>query len=102
MKRLPRSLSDLDGLRAALWVRESTAGQFDAFGPDAQRKQYATALTRRWASPTACPPPSRSEVVMVGARGLGVAPPTSPCVAAVPHDRRAAAPRERRGLVRAA
>lgn len=46
MKRLPRSLSDLDGLRAALWVRESTAGQFDAFGPDAQRKQYATALTR--------------------------------------------------------
>jgi DNA invertase Pin-like site-specific DNA recombinase len=47
MKRLARSLSDLAGLRAALWVRESTAGQFDAFGPDAQRQQYERAL-RRW------------------------------------------------------
>jgi hypothetical protein len=34
---LPRSLDDLAGLRAALWVRESTQGQYDNFGPDAQR-----------------------------------------------------------------
>lgn len=45
-RRLPRSLDDLAGLRAALWVRESTAGQFDAFGPDAQRDQYERALER--------------------------------------------------------
>lgn len=47
MNRLPRSLDDLAGRRAALWIRESTVGQFDAFGPDAQRDQYAAAL-RRW------------------------------------------------------
>ena len=36
--RLPRSLDDLHGLRAARWIRESTRGQFDRFGPDAQRR----------------------------------------------------------------
>jgi DNA invertase Pin-like site-specific DNA recombinase len=44
--RLPRALDDLAGLRAALWVRESTAGQWDNFGPDAQREQYARAVER--------------------------------------------------------
>lgn len=43
---LPQTFSALTGLRAALWVRESTAGQFDAFGPDSQREQYARALER--------------------------------------------------------
>lgn len=46
MRRLPQSLSDLEGLRAALWVRESTEGQWDNFGPDAQREQYDRALRR--------------------------------------------------------
>ncbi len=37
MKRtLPRELDDLGGMRAARWFRESTAGQWDNFGPDAQ------------------------------------------------------------------
>lgn len=44
--RLPRSLDDLHGLRAALWVRESTEGQWDNFGPDAQREQYGRAVAR--------------------------------------------------------
>lgn len=44
--RLPRSLADLDGKRAALWVRESTDGQWDNFGPDAQREQYERACRR--------------------------------------------------------
>jgi DNA invertase Pin-like site-specific DNA recombinase len=43
---LPKSLDELKGLRAALWVRESTRGQFDAFGPEAQREQYAKAVER--------------------------------------------------------
>lgn len=34
---LPRSLSDLRGLRAARWIRESTVGQTANFGPDDQR-----------------------------------------------------------------
>jgi DNA invertase Pin-like site-specific DNA recombinase len=36
MIRLPRALDDLDARRAARWVRESTAGQYDNWGPDAQ------------------------------------------------------------------
>lgn len=44
---LPRSLDDLRGLRAARWIRESTSGQFDAFGPDAQREQQDRAI-QRW------------------------------------------------------
>ena len=35
---LPHTLDDLAGLRAARWVRESTAGQYDNWGPDAQRE----------------------------------------------------------------
>ena len=40
MKRmLPRELDDLGGMRVARWFRESTAGQWDNSGPDAQREQ---------------------------------------------------------------
>ncbi len=42
--RLPASLDELRGRRAALWVRESMAGQYDNFGPDAQRRKYELAL----------------------------------------------------------
>jgi DNA invertase Pin-like site-specific DNA recombinase len=47
MKRtLPRELEDLRGMRAARWFRESTAGQWDNFGPDAQREQQDRAIER--------------------------------------------------------
>jgi DNA invertase Pin-like site-specific DNA recombinase len=47
MKRvLPRELDDLAGMRAARWFRESTAGQWDDFGPDAQREQQDHAIER--------------------------------------------------------
>ncbi len=47
MKRtLPRSLDDVGGMRAARWFRESTAGQWDNFGPDAQREQQDRAIER--------------------------------------------------------
>jgi DNA invertase Pin-like site-specific DNA recombinase len=36
MNRLPATVDDLRGLRAARWVRESTMGQFDRYGPEAQ------------------------------------------------------------------
>lgn len=39
MKQLPQSVDDLRGLRAARWVRESTDGQYDRYGPDSQREQ---------------------------------------------------------------
>src|SRR6185369_6432581 len=45
-RRLPRSLEDLRGLRSARWTRESTAGQVDNFGPDAQREQQDRAISR--------------------------------------------------------
>lgn len=44
--RLPRSLDEFQGLRAARWVRESTVGQTDRYGPDAQREQQDRALER--------------------------------------------------------
>lgn len=43
---LPRSLDDLAGLRAARWIRESTSGQFDAFGPAAQVEQQDRCIER--------------------------------------------------------
>ncbi len=47
MKRsLPRSLDDVSGMRAARWFRESTAGQWDNFGPDAQREQQDRAIDK--------------------------------------------------------
>jgi DNA invertase Pin-like site-specific DNA recombinase len=44
--RLPGSLAALGGLRAARWVRESTRGQFDTYGPEAQREQQDAAIAR--------------------------------------------------------
>ncbi len=41
---LPHTSDDLAGLRAARWVRESTSGQFDKGGPDAQREQQDRAI----------------------------------------------------------
>jgi DNA invertase Pin-like site-specific DNA recombinase len=38
MYHLPTTLDDLAGRRAARWIRESTAGQYDNWGPDAQRE----------------------------------------------------------------
>ena len=45
-RALPRSLEDLRGRRAARWIRESTAGQADNFGPDAQAEQQTRAIER--------------------------------------------------------
>jgi DNA invertase Pin-like site-specific DNA recombinase len=45
-RALPASLDALSGLRAARWFRESTTGQFDNFGPDAQRDQQDRAIVR--------------------------------------------------------
>jgi DNA invertase Pin-like site-specific DNA recombinase len=44
--RLPGSLDELDGLRAARWIRESTRGQYDNYGPEAQREQQDRAMER--------------------------------------------------------
>lgn len=46
MSTLPHTLEDLRGRRSALWIRESTTGQLDNFGPDAQREQYERAVAR--------------------------------------------------------
>jgi hypothetical protein len=47
MKRaLPLSLDHVAGLRVARSFRESTAGQWDNFGPDAQREQQDRAIAR--------------------------------------------------------
>lgn len=43
---LPASLDDLRGLRAARWLRESTRGQADNFGPASQRDQQDRAIER--------------------------------------------------------
>ena len=45
-RSLPASLDQVGGLRAARWFRESTAGQCDNFGPDAQREQQDRAIAR--------------------------------------------------------
>jgi len=46
MRRLPRSLDEIYGLRAARWIRESTAGQYDRFGPASQRDQQDRFIDR--------------------------------------------------------
>ena len=46
MKRLPRSLDDIGGLRVARWIRESTKGQYDRFGPASQREQQDRFIER--------------------------------------------------------
>jgi len=45
-RSLPSSLDQLGGMRAARWFRESTASQWDNFGPDAQREQQDRAIAR--------------------------------------------------------
>ena len=46
MKRLPRSLDDVRGLRVARWIRESTQGQYDRYGPASQREQQDRFIER--------------------------------------------------------
>jgi len=46
MKRLPRSVDDIRGLRVARWIRESTAGQYDRYGPASQREQQDRFIER--------------------------------------------------------
>lgn len=46
MTRLPATVDELRGLRAARWIRESTPGQFDRYGPDAQRSLQDAAVRR--------------------------------------------------------
>ena len=43
---LPRNPDDLRGLRAAIWIRESTPGQFDRYGPETQRRLIRAAIAR--------------------------------------------------------
>jgi DNA invertase Pin-like site-specific DNA recombinase len=43
--RLARDASELRGLRAARWIRESTPGQLDRWGPPSQRRMQDTAMT---------------------------------------------------------
>jgi DNA invertase Pin-like site-specific DNA recombinase len=43
---LPRNPDDLRGQRAATWIRESTPGQFDRYGPETQRRLIAAARVR--------------------------------------------------------
>ena len=46
MKPLPSSIDDIRGLRAARWIRESTRGQFDRYGPASQREQQDRFIER--------------------------------------------------------
>jgi DNA invertase Pin-like site-specific DNA recombinase len=46
VKRAPRSVDDIRGLRAARWIRESSPGQFDRYGPDSQREQQDRFIER--------------------------------------------------------
>ncbi len=46
MRRLPGAVEELRGLRAARWIRESTAGQFDRYGPEAQAELQERAMAR--------------------------------------------------------
>ena len=46
LKRLPRSLDDIRGRRVARWIRESTAGQYDRYGPASQREQQDRFIER--------------------------------------------------------
>lgn len=46
MKRPPQSLDEIRGLRVARWIRESTAGQYDRYGPASQREQQDRFIER--------------------------------------------------------
>src|SRR5437660_1474826 len=41
---LPRSIEALQGARAARWIRESSVGQYDRYGPDSQRAEQDRAI----------------------------------------------------------
>jgi DNA invertase Pin-like site-specific DNA recombinase len=43
---LPTDLSEVEGLRVARWLRESTAGQMDYYGPAAQTRVIEDAIER--------------------------------------------------------
>jgi len=45
-RRLLESKDELRGLRYAVWLRESTEGQFDRYGPDAQMHAIRRAAAR--------------------------------------------------------
>lgn len=45
-QHLPANVAQLRGRRAARWIRESTTGQFDRYGPDVQREQIEAAIAR--------------------------------------------------------
>lgn len=45
-RTLPATVDDLRSLRFARWIRESTPGQFDRYGPDAQRDLQDRAVRR--------------------------------------------------------
>ena len=45
-RTLPRSVDEIGGLRAARWIRESTAGQYDRYGPASQREQQDRFIER--------------------------------------------------------
>jgi DNA invertase Pin-like site-specific DNA recombinase len=46
MRPLPATAEQLRGLRAARWIRESTPGQFDRYGPEAQAELQDRAIER--------------------------------------------------------
>jgi DNA invertase Pin-like site-specific DNA recombinase len=46
VRRLPESVEALRGVRAARWIRESTTGQFDRYGPEAQIELQDGAIRR--------------------------------------------------------
>ena len=46
MRRLPATIEHLAGRRAARWIRESTSGQYDRYGPEAQAEMQDRAITR--------------------------------------------------------
>ncbi len=46
VKRLPRSIDEISGLRVARWIRESSCGQFDRYGPASQREQQDRFIER--------------------------------------------------------
>jgi DNA invertase Pin-like site-specific DNA recombinase len=46
VKLPPRSLEEIRGLRVARWIRESTADQYERYGPDSQREQQDRFIER--------------------------------------------------------
>jgi hypothetical protein len=46
VRRLPATIDELAGRRAARWIRESTPGQFDRYGPEAQAELQDRAIAK--------------------------------------------------------